>query len=525
MKRMSLLVVLAVLITAIEAKEKKEPIVMTVVGKDVLLSEFLFMAKKDNSVDFKNKESVKNYVELFKNYKLKVADAEALGIHTAPKFEAELEKYKQQLQQSYLSDKPSQDSAMRLIYERSKTIPGIKQIMFSYPEELILDRRVLTKDTVAIYAKAAEAYERIRNGESFEEVGQALMNGADIIYMVMDYVFPFQFPKVMEDYIFSMAPGSISQPLRSMYGFHLIKSDRIIPNPGKIKVEHIVSLFPSGNPTDDEIEATRQRSEEIYQKALSNEDFKALITAFSDDTVNAKRGGFLEFGLGEVLEPIEKAGFALENIGDISKPFQSRRGFHILKLVDRKEEKFEDIENIIFEAMKSSERFLDLNRGFDERMKGRHQFVFYPEAFEELKNLADDYHPMDSIFIDRGIEMDKMLVQAANENYTQADFVKYIYYKNKTPYAYSIDFLIDVFNHFVRDILTGSETRSLEKDYPDYKLQLKEYYDGILLFELSNKRIWMRPVEEQEQLEAEWIKELNEKYPVTIHWKVINKIR
>jgi peptidyl-prolyl cis-trans isomerase SurA len=83
----------------------------------------------------------------------------------------------------------------------------------------------------------------------------------------------------------------------------------------------------------------------------------------------------------------------------------------------------------------------------------------------------------------------------------------------------------DVFNYFVREILLEVEKRSLERDYPDYLMQLQEYYDGILLFEISNKRVWSRPVEEQEQLEAEWIKEMNEKYPVTINWKAIRKIK
>lgn len=527
MKKISLFIILVGLIATLEAKEKKEPVVMTVAGKDVPLSEFIFMAKKDNSVDFKNKQSVKNYIELYKNYKLKVADAEALSIHQAPKFDSELEKYSFQLQQSYLIDKSGEDSAMRAIYERSKILPGIKQIYFSYPRELFVSKQILTKDTLELFGKANEAWLRIKNGESFEDVGASLSNGTDIMYSVTDYVYPFSLQdKGLEDYIYSMQPGDISRPVRSMHGFHLIKMDRIIPNPGTVRVSHIISAFPSENPTDNEIEETRRKSEEIYQKAIANEDFSALVLAFSDDSTNAKNGGMLEFGLGDVMEPIEKVGFALENIGDISKPFQTRYGFHILKLVDRKPEvPFEEVESKIYDAMDDSDRFFDLHRSFVEHMKVRHGYVFDAEAYNELKSLADEFFPTDSVFAYRGIELHKTLVCIDSFDFRQGEFVEYLVKKHRSAQPYSIDFMQDVFNFFIFEIVTEIERNSLERDYPDYVLQLKEYYDGILLFEISNKRVWSRPVEEQEQLEAEWVKELNEKYPVTINWKVINKIK
>jgi len=103
--------------------------------------------------------------------------------------------------------------------------------------------------------------------------------------------------------------------------------------------------------------------------------------------------------------------------------------------------------------------------------------------------------------------------------------VEYLYKNHKTPHIYSLDFLQNVLDVFVRTILTTVEERSLERDYPEYLLQLNELYDGTLVFELSNNRVWRHDVEDQERLEAEWVKELNEKYPVTINWKVVNKIK
>ena len=527
MKKICLWFVLVGLMTTVEAREKKEPVVMTIAGKDVPLSEFIYMAKQGNGVDFKNKKSVEEFVELYKILKLKVADAEAMSIHKLPKFDNELENLSLQLKASYLTDKSEEDSLLNMIYERTKFVPGIKHIYFSYPEELMRSGQVLTKDTAALYEKAFAAYSRIKNGESFEETGESLKNDSTVFYWVQEWVFPLQqFPKILDDCIFSMKPGDISEPVRSNFGFHLIKIDHIIPNPGKVRIAHILSAFPSKPPTDDELEETRNRSEDIYRKALAGEDFTELVTTFSDDTTY-NWGLLPEFELGSgILAPLEKAAFALENIGDISQPVQTNHGFHVLKLVDRKPEiPFEEKASAIYDHMKRTEYALDMFRGFVNKTKERHGFVFYPEAYAELQRLADDYFPLDSIFVVRGMEMEKTLIHIDTFDFKQPLFVEYMYKQHRTTQKYSIDFMLDVYRYFEYEIVQEIEKRSIESDYPEYHLTMQSYYDGTLLFEISNKRVWSRPQEEQEQLENEWIKELNEKYPVTINWKVIKKIK
>jgi peptidyl-prolyl cis-trans isomerase SurA len=519
-----LFVSLLILIT-IEAKEKKDPVVMTVAGKEIPLSEFIYIAKKGNTVDFSDKKSVVDYLELFKIYKLKVADAEALSIHKAPKFEKELNDYVKQLQESYLSDKAAEDSAVRVVYDQMKYIPGFKQILFYFP-----GGEIVPKDTVAAYEKALNAYHRIKNGESFESVGQSLVNNSersDVIYTTEKYAYPLQVLKAVEDKVFSMNPGEISLPTRSMLGFHLIKLDNKIPNPGKVQVAHILSAFPSSNLTDEEVEQVRMTSDSIYRLALAGEDFAELAKRYSNDTITGKRGGVLPyFGLGEMVEPFEETAFAFEHIGDISAPVRTRYGFHILKLIDKKAEiPFEEMESRIYGFMKRSDRNFDLYRGFDEKMKVRHGYVFYPEAYAELLRLADEYFPTDTSFFYRGLKMTKPIIRLDTIDFLQNDFVDYMNRRPTSAKTLSIDFMREIFDLFVREIMTEMEREKLEKDYPEYNMIVKEYYDGILLFEISNKRVWNHPAEDQEKLEAEWIKELNEKYPVTVNKKIIKNIK
>ncbi|MDR0835103.1 MAG: peptidylprolyl isomerase [Tannerella sp.] len=525
MRKIVLLLVSVVLMTAVEAKVKKDPIIMTVAGKDIPLSEFLYIAKKDNSVDLKDAKSVEKYVELFKNYKLKVADAEALTMNQTEKFEKELEQYKQQLQASYLQDTLAENSALRRVYERIKVIPRFKHLMFFLPDE-----KIVSKDTVDVYNKAIAAYNRIINGENIDSVGFDVSGhekSNEALYETVDCIYPLQMLKTLDEKLYSMNPGEVSTPVRSMLGFHIFKLEELRPNPGKVLVAPILTAFPNNTPTEKEKEETLKKSEEIYNKAISGEDFKELAKQFSSDTVSGKNGGLLPlFGLCEMLKPFEDIAFAFKNIGDISKPVETQYGYHILKLLEKQPvTPFEEMESQLYSRMENSEYNFDLYKGFDEKVKKKHNYVYYPEAYEELSALADNYFPTDSSFYNKGRLMEKIIMRLDSVEFPQYEFVEYMVRKPYSAKRYSIDFMNELFAMFGRDVATELERRSLEKSNPEYNLLINEYYDGILLFEVSNKRVWSRPVEEQANLETEWLKELDKKYPVKINGKILKKIK
>ncbi|MDR3250203.1 MAG: peptidylprolyl isomerase, partial [Tannerella sp.] len=443
MNKTVMLLVSVVMITTVEAK-KKDPVVMTVAGKDVPLSEFIYIAKKDNSVDLTNKKSVDNFVELFKNYKLKVADAEALNIHKSPKFEREHKDYANQLQASFLSDKAGEDSALHVVYERTKYIPGCRHIYFRFPSG-----EIVSKDTVDAYNRAVAAYNRIKNGESFESVGKSLVGSGDqdtVTYVDAEYVYPLQIPRTVENKLFSMKEGEICEPLRSEGGFHLMELYRKTPNPGRVRVAHILIAFPADKPAEEQDAAALQKADSIYELVVAGEDFAELARQFSADTVTGKRGGVLPyFGLGMMVEPFEKTGFAFENVGDISKPVQTRYGYHLLKLLDRKKEiSFEEMEAQLYESMRQSDRNFDLYRSFDEKMKKRFGYVFYPEAYDELRQLADLYFPTDTSFYYAGMKYTKPLITLKEIDFPQYEFVDYLMRQPISAKPFSLDFMQEI---------------------------------------------------------------------------------
>jgi peptidyl-prolyl cis-trans isomerase SurA len=522
MKKIVLLLILIVCFSVIYAKDKNDPIIMTIGNKEIPVSEFLYFAKKDNSVDIKDKKSVENYIELFKNYKLKVVDAESLTINKAPKFEQELDKYRKQLEESFLFDKQSEDSAVYKIYERTKYIPGFRHIFFRLPGGYIFP-----KDTVEIYNEAMTAYNRIVNGESMDSVGNSLKEQSPSVYFEkVDYAYPLTYLKAIENPVFTMEPGEISKPVRSMYGYHIFNLLRKIPNPGKVRVAHILSSIPTENPTDSAIASALKKSDVIYKRAISGDDFAELAKEFSDDSLNRNNGGLLPyFGLGEMIEPFEKTAFAFDSIGEISEPVKTKYGYHVLKLIDKKSEiSFEEQEISIYEAMKFTERNFELYKGFVDKMKLKHGYKFYPEAYKEMEELAGKYFPSDTSFYDRVIKLTKPLITLDSIDFTQQNFATFIYNTPTSAKTLSTDFMSEVFELFIRDIVTELERRTLVNN-KEFELIMNEYYDGILLFEISNVRVWGHPAEDQDKLEKEWVKEINEKYPVKIDRKVVKKLK
>ena len=167
MKKLLVLSLVFVCLTG-EAANKADSVVMTVAGKQVSLDEFVFMARKNGEVNLSDRKSLENYVELYKNFKLKVVDAETAGLDKTKDFTNELEGYRAQLTSSYLSDRDGEEAALRVEYDRLGEVLELSHILFRLPG------KTLSRDTLAVYEKAMKVYERIKNGEDMATVGQEL---------------------------------------------------------------------------------------------------------------------------------------------------------------------------------------------------------------------------------------------------------------------------------------------------------------------------------------------------------------
>lgn len=508
MKELLAFVLIFVCVTG-NAQVPADSLVMTVAGKQIPLDEFLFIAQKNSEVNLSDRKSVDAYVELFKNFKLKVTEAEELGLDKTKAFKDELNNYRTQLTSSYLSDKEGEDAAVRAVYDRYGEVLELSHILFRLPQQTLL------KDTVAVYQKALDAYHRIQAGEAFAAVGNELQ-AADKEHVGYEYVrclLPMQTVKAFENAAYSMPVGSFSRPVRTTMGFHIIQLHSRKPNPGQVRVAHIL--------TD-----SLEQAEEICRKVQEGADFAELAKEYSSDTGSAKRGGELPaFGVGEMVEPFEVAAFALNTPGELSRPVKTRFGYHVVKLIEKKGmPSFENKKKTWSRQMAQGERNFEYYGAFDERMKKEYGYRFYPEAYDELKALCNDYFPSNPAFYEKAKEMKKTLFHLNGTDFSQNEFAYYIQRCPFSTKSYAGDFMQEVYDLFIRDIVTTAERKNLTEKHPEFNLLMQEYRDGILLFDISNRKVWNKPLSEQAKAEAEWIEQLDKKYPVSINWKLVKKV-
>lgn len=524
---MKKLLVLSLVFACLTGKAQKaaDSVVMTVAGKQVSLSEFVFIAEKNGEVNLSDKKSVKEYVELFKNFKLKVAEAEELGLDKTQAFQKELDEYRTQLTKGYLSDKTGEDAAVRAEYNRLSEIPEFSYILFRLPS------KTLSKDTIAVYQRVLQVCKQIQDGGDLDEIGKRLAeeDKENIRYEYIPTLLPIQTFKSFEDVVYSMPVGSVSMPVRTAQGFHVIRLKSRRPNPGLIRVAQILIPFSKDSTLSVEQAdmAALKRAEEVCNKIQSGADFAEMAKNYSSDYLSAQNGGALPvFGVDKMVKPFEEAAFAMATPGEVSRPVKTRFGYHIIKLIEKKGlPLFDEMKASWSGKMAFGEHSSEFYKTFDERLKNEYGYKFYPEAYAELQSLCSDYFPTDSVFYGRAKNMDKVLFHVADTDYPQSEFAYYLQCSPLTTKTYAGDFMEEAYSLFLREIMMIAERNNLTVKHPEFNHIMREYRDGILLFEISNDRVWSKPAAEQPALEAEWVRSLNEKYPVTVNWKLLKKFK
>ncbi|MDQ4141416.1 MAG: peptidylprolyl isomerase, partial [Bacteroidota bacterium] len=491
---------------ASKTPENKEPVLFTVAGKPVTTAEFNYVYNKNNNQpdNAAAKGSVQEYLELYTNFKLKVTEAEKRGLDTTTAFRKELEGYKEQLAQPYLTEKNVTDQLVKEAYERMKQEVNASHLLVSVAPDAD------PKDTLAAYNKIMEFRRRIEGGEDFNTVARAHSddpsakeNSGNLGYFTaLQMLYPF------EKAAYNTAKGQLSMPIRTRFGYHLIKVNEVRPAQGEIKVAHIMVRATPGIPKADSVVA-KKKIDAIYNRVSRNENWDKITAQFSEDASSATNGGELPwFGTGRMLPSFEEAAFKLTNVGDISKPVQTPYGWHIIKLIERRGlPAFEEMESYLRSKVAKDSRS-ELNKAaFLKRIKQENNFqevkaakdFALSKATEALTAGTWQYSPSDK----ESKEVNQPLFTLQDRQYTVKDFFTFVQ-KNQKPMAnVSASHAMSVlYDNFVTTSLLNYEREHLESKYVDYKMLVNEYRDGILLFQLMDEKVWSKAIQDTVGLQA-----------------------
>ncbi|MBK7129570.1 MAG: peptidylprolyl isomerase [Crocinitomicaceae bacterium] len=473
--------------------QAKDPVIMTIDGNPVYQSEFIYIYTKNNPCVSYAKEDLDEYIDLFINYKLKVKEAERLGYDTIPKLVAELKQYRQQLSLPYMIDKEKNESLIKEAYDRTVTEVRASHIMVRLKPD------ATPADTLAAYEKIMLFRNRVMGGEDFTGVAKsssedpsAQYNGGDLGYFSALYmVYPF------EDAAYKMNVGDVSMPVRTAFGYHIIKLTDKRPAKGKMSVAHIM-IMTDKNMNADQLSTAEQKIKDIYTRLQNGESFEDLAMKYSEDMSSNSKGGKLpEFGPGtkqRMVPQFEEAAYAITEDGKYSEPFKTQYGWHIVKRISLTpigtyEEMYRELKLKVERDMRAE----TTRESFIASLKDQYGFsdgsgkllpIFYNTIGDEIfagkfKGLTDHANHHEILFT------------FADKKYTVEDFEQYLI-KTQTPgRAENMElFIRKKYDAFVKQELMAYEDSMLESKYPEFKSLMQEYRDGILVFDVMQNEIW-----------------------------------
>jgi peptidyl-prolyl cis-trans isomerase SurA len=474
---------------------KTDPVLFTIGGTPVYLSEFQYVYNKNNANqnDAYTLKSLEDYLQLYINFRLKVREALDLKMDTITSIKKELATYRQQLAKSYLFDREVNERLIEEAYERMKKEIRASHILIS------IDESGMPADTLEAYKKALDIRKRLLKGEDFATLARqysadpsAKNNGGDIGYFtVFQTVYPF------ESAAYNMKVGEISMPVRTKFGYHIIKVTDIRPALGKMKVAHILLKMPL-NATPDQEKALLDKAQHIYKEAtIDGVPFEKLVEKYSEDRQTNKKGGILpEFGTGKMVQEFENAAFALQKDGDISPPVKTEYGYHIIKrLALEPLPSFEQAKNELKKKVERDSRSAIAKHHMVEKIKKEYGFTEFPKAKDALFKRIGDKITEGKFAMENKSGLNDPLFTLAGKNYTQLDFVNFLEEKQKKKRTEPAQKVYnDYYSLFVEESCLAYEETQLENKYPDFKNLMKEYHDGILLFELTDMKVWSKAV-------------------------------
>lgn len=484
---------------------QKEPVVMTINNKPVTKSEFLQIYTKNNPNPSFDKDSLDRYMQLFEVFKLKVAEAEALGYDTLPRLQKELEGYKKQLALPYLIDSVQNQAMVQEAYNRTATEVRCSHILIK------LDPNASPKDTLAAYNRLLGLKARIEKGEDFASVAKsklgsedpsAINNGGDLGYFTaFQMVYPF------EEKAYTTPVGSISEPFRTRFGYHILKVTDKRPARGTIKVAHL--MIATGREATTE---TRQNAEkkinEIYDSLVTGSSWDKMVNAYSEDANSIKKGGELPaFGSGTsqrmVLE-FEDASFALKQVGEFSKPVKTQYGYHIIKLVEWTPVKtYDNLRRELQAKVNKDERSKITQDSFVQKLRAQYAYQNKGEkGLEWFVSHLDSTYFVGKWTADE-LKANKTLFVLGGKKFKQQDFAKYVVKNYRSVRKDAPQVVVkQLYQQWEKSEILAYEEALLPAKYPAYKALLQEYHDGIILYEIMQDQVWNKAVKDTAGLRA-----------------------
>ena len=508
----------------------------------VLIDEFNRVFNKNiDLIDEKNQKDFDSYLNLLVNYKIKLAEAYELGYHEDPKYKSELNKYTKQLQNTYLTDKETEDRYLLEAYDRTKFEVNVSHILIRIESDNI--------DTIQVYNKLNSLRNSFGNSTT-DEFKKKYNQDNLMIVEDLGYFSVFKMIYDFENVAYNTPVGEVSEPFRTQFGFHILKVNDKRNSLGEVTVGHIMTYKSK---TD-----AQERIKNIYDSIQSGTSFEYLAKKYSEDKNSSFKGGRLNpFSSGQINSiPFENAAFNLDIDNNISEPVETKYGWHIIKLYNKQNVKdFDQIKFELLNKLKKSSRFNKITDSFYSFLLKRYNLSYENENLNYFISIIDQSYLQGNWSIPEEIDDEKILVKINNKILKYIDFATFLEDNQKKYNIISTkDLVYDLYKRFIDYNALEFYKNNLENENPEYRFVINEYREGLLLFNLMQEKIWTlkdsdtinlrefynkninkyvsfeddrgKIIGDFQQLqEINWLNDLRSKHKVVINKKAVKRLR
>lgn len=486
MNKYFLIAVFSLCFFASNAQNPNDEVLFTVENDPVYVSEFTRVFNKNiDLVKDESQKDVDEYLKLFINYKLKLKEAEALGLDKKPSYLNELSSYKSQLASNYLTDSKVTDELIEEAYKRMTTEVDASHILIR------LDDNPTPEDTLQAYNKLLKLRDRVMQ-EGFETVKKDIHNGKTVYAEDLGYFSAFKMVYNFETAAYNTPVGKVSMPFKTRFGYHIVWVKDKRESRGERTVAHIMI---SNQKKDRPHDKPESRINDIYLKLQQGEDFEALAKQFSEDQSSASKGGMLAPFTGGQLSSVEfeNQAFALEHVGDISKPFETEYGWHIIKLYGKKPvASFEDMKGELEEKVKRDSRSQLINESLLNNLKQQYQVSDATPDLSYFESILNDNYFIGKWVLPTDFKAQEPLIKIQEKQIVYEDFGQYLVknQRRQMPKMSIKTLVVNSYHAFLENELLQYKKERLEVENQDYANIVEEYRDGLLLFDLMETEIW-----------------------------------
>jgi peptidyl-prolyl cis-trans isomerase SurA len=487
--------------------------------KTITAQEFMDVYEKNNvKSDVIDKKDVDEYLDMFVNFKLKVTEAEALKMDTLPKFVKEFEGYRKQLAKPYLSNDEETENLVEEAYDRMHWDINASHILVR------CDINAVPADTLKAYKKAISLRERVLKGEDFGDLAydksedpsahDTVVNGRFYkgnrgnlgYFTVFDMVYPF------ETGAYNTPIGELSMPVRSDFGYHIIKVNSKTTACGMVTAAHIFLVVDDKDPLKTD-SVVREKAFNIYNEiAKDGKNWDAIARRYSEDKGTATNGGVLTpFKVSQIVPEFIDVVKQL-NPGEFSEPVKTSYGYHIIKLVNTKGiRSFDDEKENIKKRVEKDMRAKASDEIVMKRIMKENKFKEYVKVKDEFIATVDSSLNQGQYVMAEGVKTNKVLFKFNKQKYTVGDFAAFLKTKtNSQPFMSPAAYAYKLYDEYLKTETFAYEDAHLEEKYPEFKMLVTEYHDGILLFDLMDKEVWKKAEKDTLGLQNYYEEHMNE---------------